>query len=133
MDSTALTYVIGSKSSGWRNNRMMELEIDSPYQQHCLKLRNDQRAGSIEKKIDRFLAKMGVTQVGPEDLREFNTSKRGSLLTIPSLQKRDSVSDSFDHSRRSSFSGLNLEGSSLYQRRKTSTNPIVGSLPTITS
>ncbi len=133
MESNALSYLVGSKTTGWKTDRMMELELDSPYQRHCLAHRNNPRAASIEKRVDSFLDQRGVTQVCPEDLRQFNGSKRGSLLTAISLQKKDSGSENVSLSRRSSFSGLNLEGSSLYQRRKTSTNPTVGSSPNITS
>ena len=99
------------------------LELDTPYFRRSMAQRGNVGMQLIELRIDQFLEENGVTYVKlDEEFDDAPVNKNLNFLTSPSNNKRTSVSERLDDSRRSSFSSFSLDTNSLFLRRKTSTN-----------
>ncbi len=102
----------------------LDNEFNSPYFRRSIAQQNDQMSFLIELRIEKYLEDNGISFVKlEEDCERIEVDKHLNFNCSPSFNKRTSVSELQDESRRSSLSSFNLESNSLFLRRKTSTTP----------
>jgi len=102
----------------------LDNEFNSPYFRRSIAQQNDQMSFLIELRIEKYLEDNGISFVKlEEDCERIEVDKHLNFNCSPSFNKRTSVSELQDESRRSSHSSFNLESNSLFLRRKTSTTP----------
>ena len=102
----------------------LDNEFNSPYFRRSIAQQNDQMSFLIELRIEKYLEDNGISFVKlEEDCERIEVDKHLNFNCSPSFNKRTSVSELQDESRRSSLSSFNLESNSLFLRRKTSNTP----------
>lgn len=94
------------------------LELDTPYFRRSLAQQQDRNLELIELRIDHFLHEIGVMRVQIDQHHDLQAVTKD--LNLLYLNKRNSVSELPEESRKSSVSSFNLDCNSLFLRRKAS-------------
>ena len=95
-------------------------ELDTPYFRRSLAQKHDANLELIELRIDEFLSEKGIVHMQVDQHTDVHSIAKN--LNLLYMNKRTSISELPDDSRKSSMSSFNLETNSLFLRRKASVN-----------